>query len=549
LTIPLRVFEKYLFPAGLLIAVVGLYGGFLANPPVYDSLFWFQNGGMTRYANGEYSFGPRWLPYLTLGLTYKYFGLDNPIWYRLPGLLLHAAVAISLYDFLKCLWQAILPSQEDGQPTFGLLAFLAALIFAVHPVAVYGAGYLIERTLVMATLFALLMWWAFLRGLVTGRKIWLWVSVLFYVLALSSKQNVIMAPAVSAVLLILWWRTHGIGDGQSLRSWLLRLAPVFLAYALLGLMVVMQMKGIMGKTYEPQGEDAVAQVANLGAAGKLVYPFSIFNQAALFFKYIGLWLVPNPAWLSIDMREPFVTSFWAWPQTLGFALFVIYPLLAMALLWRGGRLGVLGFALITPWLLYATELSTVRIQEPFVLYRSYLWAVPAFAVVVVLLGRMQSNRAGLYLALVALIMFPIAFQRLQTFSSALVLWDDAARLVERQGNPIGADRIFLNRGIQLRQQGDYKDAIADFNRASQGNSAYYLPYILTERGQAYFLEGRYEDSLRDFNLAISRNNKIARSFMRRGQTLEALGRRTEAQADFREACRQGYKAACDKLGK
>ena len=37
------------------------------------------------------------------------------------------------------------------------------------------------------------------------------------------------------------------------------------------------------------------------------------------------------------------------------------------------RLGLAGFALLSPWLLALTEFATVRAQEPLVLYRSYLW--------------------------------------------------------------------------------------------------------------------------------------------------------------------------------
>ena len=64
----------------------------------------------------------------------------------------------------------------------------------------------------------------------------------------------------------------------------------------------------------------------------------------------------------------------------------MHPLLPVTLIWRGGRLGLLGFALLAPWLLFATELSAVRIQEQFVLYRSYLWMAPAFAGLGVLSG-------------------------------------------------------------------------------------------------------------------------------------------------------------------
>lgn len=534
-----------LAPVVVLVAVALLYGGFLWSPIVFDDVYIFRDDTLIRYGNGDFSLGPRWLPYFTMGLSRRLFGLDL-IGYRIPSLLLHAGVAIALYAFLQQLWRAVLPAQTAGRLPYTGTALFAALIFALHPVAVYGAGYLIERTIVMATLFALLMWWAFLRGLERERTAWCWVSVLFYALALSSKEHVIMAPAVSAALLLLWWRTHGKDRGVNLRAWLLRLAPVFLAYAVMGLYVVLLMKGYLGRTYEILGPDTAAQLADWQVDKRLIYPLSVLNQGALFFKYLGLWLMPDPAWMSVDMREPFVTSFWAWPQTLGFAVFVAYPVVAIALMWRGGRPGLLGFALIAPWLLFATELSTVRIQEPFVLYRSYLWAAPAFAGLVVLFGGMDTRRAAVVLALVALLMYPLAYQRLQTFSSPFLLWDDAAQLVEGRHNLTGLTRIYLNRGHELQARGLSEKAIADYTRALEEKSEYYRPYLLSDRGVSYLTLKRYADAVRDFDEAIALKDDNPRTYMARGMALVALGQPGVASRSFRRACQLGWKGACQR---
>ena len=46
------------------------------------------------------------------------------------------------------------------------LAFFGALIFALHPAAVYAVAYLNQRSTLMATLFTLVMWRLFLEGLI-----------------------------------------------------------------------------------------------------------------------------------------------------------------------------------------------------------------------------------------------------------------------------------------------------------------------------------------------------------------------------------------------
>lgn len=530
--------------AGLAVAVALLYGGFLRSPIVFDDIYFFIDDTLLRYGHGDFSFRPRWLPYFTLGLSRRLFDLEI-VAYRLPSLLLHASVTIALYLFLRRLWAGLLPEQGQEVLSYRWMAFFAALIFALHPVAVYGAGYLVERTIVMATLFALLMWWAWLRGLEEQRMGWFWLSVLFYALALSSKEHVIMAPAVSLALLLIWWRTHWKNQGDVVRRWTLRLGPVFLAYALMALYVFLAMKGLLGKTYEPLGPDSASQVAGLQAGG-LAYPLSVFNQGALFFKYLGLWFMPSPAWLSVDMREPFVTSFWAWPYVLGFAGFVVYPVAALMAMWRGGRTAVLGLAMVSPWLLFATEISTVRIQEPFVLYRSYLWMAPAFAGLVLLFGQMERRRSALALGLVALVMYPLAYQRLQTFSHPYLLWDDAARLVEGRDNLTGLARIYLNRGHELEKLGHSEEAIADYTRALQENSAYYRPFLLSDRGASYMSLKQYALALRDFDAAIQIKNDNALSFMGRGLALVALNRKEASIPDFVRACQLGLADACKK---
>jgi hypothetical protein len=107
------------------------------------------------------------------------------------------------------------------------------------------------------------MWWACLRGLESGHIAWICASAIFYAPALSCKEHVIMAPAVSVALFVLWWRTQGTNGSATLRTWLLRLTPVFLAYGLMGLFAMVQMKGILGKTYEPLAADTAAQVSSV----------------------------------------------------------------------------------------------------------------------------------------------------------------------------------------------------------------------------------------------------------------------------------------------
>ena len=62
------------------------------------------------------------------------------LWQRLTSVLLHAATAALLFGFLARLFAALL---DDARLRW--LAFFGALWFLLHPVAVYGVAYLVER--------------------------------------------------------------------------------------------------------------------------------------------------------------------------------------------------------------------------------------------------------------------------------------------------------------------------------------------------------------------------------------------------------------------
>lgn len=68
-------------------------------------------------------------------------------------------------------------------------ARLGGAFWALNPVAVYPVAYLIQRSILMATLWVVLMFLSFLRGLATG---------LCYALAMLSKEY-----AVSSILLLV----------------------------------------------------------------------------------------------------------------------------------------------------------------------------------------------------------------------------------------------------------------------------------------------------------------------------------------------------------
>lgn len=260
---------------------------------------------------------------------------------------------------------------------------------------------------------------------------------------------------------------------------------------------------------------------------------SILTQSFLFFKYLWLWLLPDPAWMSVDMRESFAASYLSW-HTLGLVAFLAYPCIAVWLLLKRGSIGLLGFAMLFPWLLFFTEFSTVRIQEPFVLYRSYLWMPGLFAALPFAFGRLAPKKTYILLGVICLSLVPLTLNRLNTFSNPLLLWDDAEKLVRDNPDAYWAQRIYTTRGEELALLKRYDEAIADFSKAIDAQPNIDFTYI--NRAATYYYLGRHQEALRDYDRAISLKSNNPKSYYGRALAYRALGNYTAAQDDLRKSC-------------
>lgn len=516
----------------LLAALCLVYLPFLGNPFIFDDVRFFHGGAVQSFATGEFHYGLRWLPYATLGWTYALFSDVLPHFYHFGNLLVHAASVIALFYLLRQLVTAVIP-ESTSAPSVIWGAWFGALLFAVHPVAVYGVGYLIQRSILMATLFVLLMQLAYLRGLLSGRWGWLALAVAAYFLAGFSKEHSVLAPALLAAETIL---LRGQIRASTRAMWL-----TWMGFAIVGVQIVLLAKGVIGTVYESDAPSMFEQ-QELFASTAMLHLLSILTQAGLFFKYLLLLLLPNPAWMSVDMREHFVLSVTAWQAWLGATGFILYGVLGLWLLLRPSWAGLAGLALLYPWLLFAPEFSSIRIQEIFVLYRSYLWLPGLLLFIPMLLAKWPYKRTLLLLGAVALLLLPLAWNRLWTMSDTYLLWNDAAKLLQSNNEPLAA-RIYFNRANAETNAGMYEEAVIDYERAVAGmkNGHTVLHQAL---GAAYLSTGKYQFALAQFDKAIALDPKNGRAYFNKGMALRNLKQNDLAMQQIVKSCELKYDMAC-----
>lgn len=505
----------------LLGAALLLYWGSLRHPLVFDDAQNLRDYTLaTVYADAASRFGLRWLSDASFWWIRKLCGQDL-LWQRLANVLLHAGTAALLFGFLSRLFRAVL-----DDPRTKWLALSGALLFLLHPAAVYAVAYLIERSIILAALFSVAALWCVLEGLLRRSSGWYAAAAVAYFLAVCSKEHAVMVPAVVAALALLV-------RGASLEL-ARRLAGVFVLFAAVGVAVILKSKGVLGAAYEPFAADVFS---HLGAprgdidAG-LAYPLSVLNQTTLFFRYLLTWLVPWPGWMSVDVRTAFPPQLVAWPQTAGFLAWLAYAAVAAWLLLKRGRAGLLGFGLLCPWLFALTEVATVRVQEPFVLYRSYLWMTGLPAIVPVLAGGLATRWRVGFAAAACLVLVVAARDRLDSFSSPLKLWDDAVSKNTDLQAPY-VERAYIARGYIHFDAARIEAAGADFERAVQLNPR--SPDAYVARGSLRLARGRLGEALEDMERAIAIDPGYASAYDKRCAVKIGLKRPQDAAADCDKA--------------
>src|SRR5438309_10074036 len=270
------------------------------------------------------------------------------------------------------------------------------------------------------------------------------------------------------------------------------------------------------------------------------WSLSAVSQAGLFFKYLALWLWPDTGAMSIDVRVDFFETWSAGWIVLKVSAFVAFGALGFLLLRRRGRAGVAGFGMLYAWILFIAELSTARFQEPFVLYRSYLWAPGVLIAVAATLSAFPLRAAMAASVLAIPLLLYQAHDRLVTFSSSFLLWEDAVAKLPERPVPWGSRTLYMMaREYAYGGQPQKAIEIAEKCMAQYPDTI----HCYYSRGVIHLLQGQYELALRYLTRAVELQPASGIAHHRLGLVLERLGRTGEAEAEHGRASDLGFKGA------
>jgi tetratricopeptide (TPR) repeat protein len=448
-------------------------------------------------------------------LTWTWWWLEWRLWgdratgYHAVNVALHAVNAVLVWIVLRRL-------RIPG-------AWLAGLVFAVHPVNVATVAWISEQKNTLSMLFAAASVLFYLQFGEQNRWRWYALSLLAFVLALLSKTAVVMAPVV--LLGCVWWTR-----GRVRRKDLPRIAPFFVLSLVSGLLTIwfQNHRALQGLVVRPDGFGA-----RLAAAGWA--PWFYLSKALL---PVGLTMV-YPKW-NID------PSIWA-SYLPGVALVGV-----AVFLWRTRRpwaravLFGLGYFVVTLFPVLGFFDQGFYLYSLVADHWQYYSIVGVIALAVaggarVCRGQPVHWRALAGTALVA-VLGAAAWARCRVYANNETLWRDA---VAR--NP-GAWIARLNLGDALLQAGRVPEAIQQFDVALRiepdSAAAHY------NLGDAMVRLGRVAEGIAQYEEALRINPGFAEAHNNLGSVLIRLGRFQEAARHWEEAIRikPGYAEAHINLG-
>lgn len=475
-------------------------------------------------------------PVLNLSLAVNHAISGTEVWsYHALNLLIHVAAGLTLFGLVRrTLLQPALAGPFAGREL--PVAWLAALVWTLHPLQTESVTYVIQRAESLMGLCYLFTLYALLRAATApAPRGWQIAAVAACALGMGTKEVMVTAPVV-ALLFDRTFLAGSLGAAWAQRRGLyLALGATWL---LLG-WLVLSAGGDRGGTY------ALTPAAFGG------YWLTQFEAVARY-----LWLSVWPAPLIFEYG---VTPDVRWIEVLPFAL----PVLALgaATLWAlarrpvAGFLGAMFFAVLAPTSLMPGLTQTI------VEHRMY---VPLAAVVALLVGgavRLGGRWAFAVCGLWAVAAGGLTVARNEVYRDEFRLWQDTVakrptsakaqnnlgRLHYQRGefadalrryelalqHDPGSAQTHYNRGLTLEALGRGAEAIAAFAEAER-----ILPYF----GQAQWRRavlllqaGRAEEAIGPAQAAAARLEEPAEALFTLGQALMETGRPGAAAEAFAKA--------------
>ena len=454
------------------------------------------------------------LVYTALRFEYMLWGL-NPMGYHAVNVLLHGLNALLVWAVLKRL---ALPG-----------AWLAAAVFALHPVHVESVAWVTELKNTQSTLFyllALLAWMKFADKETTRPWLFYAVALLLHALALFCKTTACTLPA--ALVLVLWMRNQPIGWRR-----IAQIMPFLVLGVAVGLVSVWW-ESCMGHYREDYFSFNLLERLLIASRAVWFYAMKLVWPTNLTFSY--------PRW-QINSRDP-----------LQYVWLIGCAAVALVLWWRRNKWGrgcagavIFFVATLSPLLgfirLYTFRWSFVADHYQYVASIGLIaLVVGAGTTIAQRAGRWGRDLGTLAAAAVLLLLGVSTWRQVHVYRDQETLWRDT--LTKNPDSWIA----HCNLGVVLEDLGKLPEAMGHYEQALRINPGYVEAY--SNLGATLARMGRVQEAIDLFKQALRLNPDYVEAYNNFGVALVNAGRVQEAIELFKQALRinPDYADAYSNLG-
>ncbi len=498
---------------------------------------------------------------------------NNPRGHHLTNVLLHGVNTILIFllgvMLLHVARRKVSGQIPDSPPpllmeadTSTILgAFVAALLFSLHPMRVESVAWISDRKDLLLVLFTLPCCMAYLkydahRGTKRAMR-WYLLVLLFFVLALLSKTIAIVIPVVLFLLDMLLLKRKASNKWVPFAT---EKAPFFLLSLAFGIFAIISAK-------ESQLSDIVAKLSGVQRALHPLY-------SLLFYPVKTIWP---------ESLTPVYDSVGAPLMAVAAILCIVITVFAIIMAKRGQKFWLLA------WLTYAVTIMptitglSVGIQ-PWADRYSYLPAASLMillgAGVSVVWDRYRGKGArslNLVLCAVAILLCgKLSAQQLPMWQNAETLWRHSIRVTPSVPMP------YTNLGVALEGNGDHDGALLMYGKAvtleprcadalynmgityeakqmNDSAASFYAQAITADRtytdayvnlGNIHVRAGAFDDAIRLFEQAVKLDSSDPDSYYNMGIAFYHKGDRTKALECFQKAVKYSpnYANAHNNIG-
>ncbi|MCX6907680.1 MAG: hypothetical protein NTY01_06515 [Verrucomicrobia bacterium] len=401
--------------------------------------------------------------YLTFYINYVIDGM-KPRGFRAVNIAIHCANAVLLFMVLLHLLSGSRKSGSLTAVSEGFIAFLAALLFLVHPLQTESVTYIVQRFTSLSAFFFLFTILTYLIACSSANKtttaFFRWTSIVGLIVGMLTKESLFAVPLI---LVVLDWLVMGI----PLKIVLRRTIPYFLCLPIIPALI------LATSWAQHSGNASVAAALNITnpySDANYQYHYALTQLSAVL-SY--LWLVLFPAGLNLDWQYPLSKSLLEM-RVIGSVMGIV-GIVGGAWFWyyrrqEDARRSLFFASVLWYFVTLADSSSVIPLPDVMVEHRCYIatiGALTALACCVDMVRTWFAERRGVQYVVPAcagvwaLVLMVATVARNEVWRSEVANWTDAATKSPKKFRPL------MNLGVAYCEQGKQKEGMVCFRKALQ----------------------------------------------------------------------------------